>query len=251
MTKKPDPVVSESAVRELLGSLKVRLVDAEEVRGRSLDAQEFGNFGVHLQFPGMIPPGEVWVADAVPDAEQRFLLLSAANQLAAHAEGMNADDAYEYGLAAERAARGIDKASGGVRPYHDEVLKGVYLYRWGSVGGDDERCEVWVVNGVLVRGAMKTDFVEAGHSFVYPFLPEPEIWVEEQVRECERPVTVLHEYVERWLMKRRGMAYGQAHDVARRVEFAARKHHRETVHAAGSAPAVSHSPPFGAAPGVD
>lgn len=223
--------------------LKVVRVDAFKLRNRSTDWQEFGNFGTHLQW-SKIPKDEVWVADTVPDKELPFLLASAEAQLRAHGGGASQDDAYEYGLAVERAERERHPEVGGDRPYHDEVIPDVYAGLWKTVQGKAGPVQVWIVNGLMVRNTTKTDFVEGGHAYVYPFMPEDEIWIEDQVSEEERSFVLLHEFTERHLMRNRKVDYDKAHEYASKVEFAAREAYEKdgTLPTSYLAPGVDDAP---------
>jgi hypothetical protein len=83
--------------------------------------------------------------------------------------------------------------------------------------------KVWVVDGNLVRSYYKTDYTEGGHGYVYPWVPRPEIWVEDGVDHRELPFIVRHEYLERRLMRDEGLDYDTAHEICSRVEFDLRK----------------------------
>src|SRR5262249_49433747 len=58
---------------------------------------------------------------------------------------------------------------------------------------------------------------------VYPWVPEPEIWVEDGVDRRELPYIVSHEYLERRLMRDMGLDYDTSHELCSKVEFDLRK----------------------------
>ena len=87
---------------------------------------------------------------------------------------------------------------------------------------EHEVLKVYIVDGIKVRNMYKTDFVEGGTAFIYPFIPIDEIWIEDQVPEEERPFVLLHEFTERDLMRNERADYDDAHEQASKVEFAAR-----------------------------
>ena len=64
---------------------------------------------------------------------------------------------------------------------------------------------VWLVDGNLVRSYYKTDYTEGGHGYVYPWVPKPEIWIEDGADHREVPYIVCHEYIERRLMRDEGL----------------------------------------------
>ncbi len=78
---------------------------------------------------------------------------------------------------------------------------------------------VYLINGEVVRDLYKTDYVEGGHGYVYEWIPLNEIWVDSKVKADEIPVVVLHEYLERILMKFKNFPYVRAHNAALKVEF--------------------------------
>ena len=41
--------------------------------------------------------------------------------------------------------------------------------------------KVWIINGKIVRDLYFIDYVEGGHDKVYSFIPEGEIWIDEDV----------------------------------------------------------------------
>jgi len=88
--------------------------------------------------------------------------------------------------------------------------------------------EAWVVDGNLVRSYCKTDYTEGGHGHVYPWVPRPQIWIEDGVDRREIPFIVSHEYIERRLMRDVGLDYDKAHAICSKVEFKIRK--REGAH---------------------
>ena len=45
---------------------------------------------------------------------------------------------------------------------------------------------VWIVSGRLVRSLFDIDFTAGGHDYVYEFVPENEIWIDNDIVEAER-----------------------------------------------------------------
>jgi hypothetical protein len=69
---------------------------------------------------------------------------------------------------------------------------------------------VWIVNGRLVRSVFDIDFTEGGHDYVYEFVPENEVWIDDDIEEKERGYVLLHELHERNRMAG-GWPYNKAH----------------------------------------
>ncbi len=69
---------------------------------------------------------------------------------------------------------------------------------------------VWIVNGRLVRSVFDIDFTEGGHDYVYEFVLENEVWIDDDIEEKERGYVLLHELHERNRMAG-GWPYNKAH----------------------------------------
>ena len=92
---------------------------------------------------------------------------------------------------------------------------------------------VWIVNGRLVRSVFDIDFTAGGHDYVYEFVPQNEVWIDDAITEVERPYVLVHELHERNRMAG-GWAYNKAHEESSRIEFHCR-HHPDELHDALSA----------------
>jgi len=89
---------------------------------------------------------------------------------------------------------------------------------------------VWIVNGRLVRSVFDIDFTEGGHDYVYEFVPEREVWIDDAIEEKERGYVLLHELHERNRMAN-GWPYSKAHAESSRFEYRCR-HHPDELHEA-------------------
>ena len=89
---------------------------------------------------------------------------------------------------------------------------------------------VWIVNGRLVRSVFDIDFTEGGHDYVYEFVPENEVWIDDAIEEKERGYVLLHELHERNRMAG-GWSYNKAHTESSRIEYRCR-HHPDELHEA-------------------
>lgn len=79
-----------------------------------------------------------------------------------------------------------------------------------------------MVDGAIVRQYLDPEFIGGGHEFVYDYVPKGEIWVDVKIDPKEVPFIVLHEQVERELMKG-GKNYDIAHDYATVTDKEARR----------------------------
>lgn len=78
------------------------------------------------------------------------------------------------------------------------------------------------VDGMKIRNTSRTEFIGGGHSEVYPEIPKDEIWVEKDLKPEDKKKILLHEVIERALMRQEGQSYDKAHETATRLEAKAR-----------------------------
>jgi len=103
------------------------------------------------------------------------------------------------------------------------VPAAIYLEPYTTLPDPQGPVRVWLIDGNLARSYYKTDYTEGGHGFVYPWVPRPEIWIEDGVDRREVPFIVSHEYLERRLMRDAELDYDTAHESCSAVEFDLRK----------------------------
>lgn len=82
---------------------------------------------------------------------------------------------------------------------------------------------VMLVDGEEVRNKISVDFTMGGHGYVYDFVPKDEVWVEDLKSDFDKVATILHELIEKYLMKKYDMDYEPAHQIATKVEYQLRK----------------------------
>ena len=85
---------------------------------------------------------------------------------------------------------------------------------------------VWLVDGTLIRDSVDVEFIGGGHVYRYPWIPEGEIWLENDTPTDDLKFYLLHELCERALMVD-GMEYEEAHARATRKEKWCREHPEE------------------------
>jgi hypothetical protein len=206
------------------GNLQVWIVDGNYIRGHT--DEEFTNFGQHCQYP-YIPENELWIDHAAnPDDFQFFVN----NMLVMH-RLIDKGVPYEKALAAaEQAERKERRRAGDVKllTQHGRKLpeaKDVHKKLWQMLSNG---VSVWIVNGRLVRSVFDIEFTEGGHDHVYEFVPENEVWIDDDLEEPERPYVLVHELHERNLMAK-GWPYSKAHAESSRLEYHCR-HHPDELH---------------------
>ncbi|MFA6397345.1 MAG: hypothetical protein WDK96_00670 [Candidatus Paceibacterota bacterium] len=87
-----------------------------------------------------------------------------------------------------------------------------------------EGLKVCYVEGSIIRQYIDPQFVMGGHHYVYKYIPQNEIWLDNCLGEKDKFFTLVHEQHERDLMKK-GMIYDSAHDFASAKERQTRREH--------------------------
>jgi len=94
--------------------------------------------------------------------------------------------------------------------------------------------KIYSVDGTHVRNEKGTgfdiDFTMGGHAYIYPnYIPEDEVWIDEDMDNEDKYTTIIHELIERKEMKNRHIPYNKAHDDAsKKEERIRRKIEKET-----------------------
>lgn len=109
------------------------------------------------------------------------------------------------------------------------TVKSVKEKKLKDIKKDGITFTIWLVNGPMIRGingrrGFYQDFTEGGNSARYKFIPDspnPEIWIESDVRANERKHIIIHE-VNEYLNMKQGMSYNKAHLLANRKESISR-----------------------------
>lgn len=143
------------------------------------------------------------------------------------ARGMSYEKALVKADQAERRERRLAGDLRLVRRRGQELPKGVQVHErlWKRL---ENGLAIWVVSGRLVRSVFDVDFTAGGHDHVYEFVPENEVWIDDDIEEDERPYVLLHELHERNRMAK-GWPYSKAHAESSELEYRCR-HHPDELH---------------------
>ncbi|MBN2052479.1 hypothetical protein JW756_03170 [Candidatus Woesearchaeota archaeon] len=216
-----------------ISGFTVWIVDGTYIRD-NIDI-EFTNFGQHLRFD-FIPDNEFWIDKEYAPGEEHFFIT---HMLAEHrlmTGGKSYDDALDEADREELDERMKSKKMMEIKNqgFENDIIQLVHkelLAEYGDVN-------VWIVDGELVRSALYICFTEGGHDKVYAFVPENEIWIDDDLSPEERKFVLLHELYERNLMlknwsyyveeeqqlkHRRGNRFKSAHTAASALELVCRK----------------------------
>ena len=204
--------------------LTIWAVDGAFVRGH-ID-EEFTNFGQHYRYK-YIPDNEFWVDLGTKSNEWRFFIDHLLVEHRLMGKGMSYGDALAEADKEERRER---RRAGDVSrlTHRGEKLpegKDVHVRLWKKLKNG---VSVWIINGRLVRSTFDIDFTAGGHDYVYEFVPENEVWIDDDIEEAERGYVLLHELHERNRMAR-GWDYDKAHAESSRLEYRLR-HHPDELH---------------------
>ncbi len=206
------------------GRLAVWVVDGAYIRGK-ID-EEFTNFGQHFRYK-YIPEDELWIDREAEHDERSFFIDHLLVEHRLMAAGMPYDKALEAADRAERSERrragDLKQATAGGKRIPEG--KDAHERLWKKL---ESGVSVWIVNGRLVRSIFDIDFTAGGHDYVYEFVPENEIWIDDAIEEAERPYVLLHELHERNRMAG-GWTYSRAHAESSRLEYRSR-HQPDELH---------------------
>jgi hypothetical protein len=201
------------------GDLVVWIVDGSYIRGH-MD-EEFTNFGQHYRY-SYIPLNEFWLDQEARHEERQFFIDHLLVEYRLMAKGMSYNDALVKGDEKERAER--RRAGDLNRITHNgqnlPKAESVHERLWKKL---ENGVSVWIVNGRLVRSVYNIDFTEGGHDYVYEFVPENEVWIDDAIEEPERGYILVHELHERNRMAH-GWAYNKSHAESSRLEYRCRQH---------------------------
>jgi hypothetical protein len=206
------------------GKFHIWIVDGSYIRTQT--DEEFTNFGHHLSF-SYIPENEFWLDREAEHDERSFFIEHLLVEHRLMAKGMPYDQALVIADRAERKERrsagDLKRLTGGTKKLPDG--HDVHERLWKTL---ENGVSVWIVNGRLVRSVFDTDFTEGGHDYVYEFVPENEVWIDDAIEEPERPYVLLHELHERNRMAG-GWAYNKSHEESSKLEYHAR-HFPDELH---------------------
>lgn len=197
-------------------------VDGKHIRNNM--NREFTNFAEHYSFPAMIPMYEFWIDHENSPDETKYFVEHMMAEWHYCNQGLSFNDALAKADAREKRERNksalMKKVLEEKEKHPKEVPHIVYKKKLEEI--DMGKIEVWLINGEAVRDAYFMDFTEGGHHFVYHFVPENEVWIDDDLVPSERPFVILHELHERYLMSQ-GMDYNHAHASSSSIEYICRR----------------------------
>ena len=163
--------------------------------------KEFTNFGQHYKFK-FIPNDEFWIdKEYGKEDEASFFVIHMLIEYKEMAKGKSYRESFERASRIEQnRRRKFNPLVGGIKKKSNREMllnriKKNLLKRYST-----RKVKVWVVDGKLIRDFFYIDFTEGGHDQIYVFIPENEVWIDDDVSQKERKFILLHELHERNLM---------------------------------------------------
>ena len=204
--------------------LVIWAVDGAYVRGH-ID-EEFTNFGQHYRY-NYIPEKEFWIDLGTKSNEWRFFIDHLLVEHRLMEKGMPYEEALVEADKAERKERRLAGDLSRLTNHGQKLPEGkdVHIRLWKKLKSG---LSVWIVNGRLVRSIFDIDFTAGGHDYVYEFVPEYEVWIDDDIGEAERGYVLLHELHERNRMAT-GWDYDKAHVESSQLEYRLR-HYPDKLH---------------------
>jgi len=199
--------------------LIIWIVDGAYIRGHT--DKEFTNFGQHYRYP-YIPEDELWLDQGGAENERKFFI----DHLLVEHRLMKAGKPYDEALLeAGKTERKERRRAGDVKRFTENGKKlpdaqEVHKMLWKKL---ENGISVWIVDGKLVRSVFDIDFTAGGHDKVYEYVPDKEVWIDDDIIEQERGLILVHELHERNLMAE-GWQYSKAHAESSKIEYYCRKH---------------------------
>lgn len=185
---------------------------------------DFTNAGQPLHFK-FIPDGEIWIDKERIPGEEQFLVDYVLVENRMMKKGLSYEVAIEHARTyVENERRKIDFIKKGLKIGAKEDYLG-QVHKKQLKAYSRKNFKVWVVDGEIVRDLYFVDFTEGGHDKVYSFIPQNEVWLDDDILSKEVKYVLIHELHERWLMSK-GWEYHKAHRVASHMEYYCRHHPR-------------------------
>ncbi len=204
-----------------LNGFEIYIVDGKYIRDHI--NREFTNFGQHYKYP-FIPTREFWLDKEYAPGEDDFFINHLLIEWDLMSNGVSYESAIEKADSEEKKERAKSEFLLKVRKKdHKKIPTALYVDRLETYS---QGVDVWIVSGELVRDLYYVDFTEGGHEFVYDFVPEGEVWIDDDLGPAERAFVILHELHERTLMST-GMKYPPAHLSSSIIEYKCRRGERD------------------------
>ena len=210
--------ISESPTKKFytkVGSFDIFIVDGKIVRTMSKDLYDFSDYATFVSFKDF-PKDQIWINSELDAKERDIAIADALHEIHSYWKNHNKIKAITSSLKYDKDIRIIADAAMGL-----EHLK-IKEYHSDRVYVEDD-VKVIIVDGEKARllwAELKygNPFIQGGHHYVYPIIPEDEIWIDDTIDLSEYDRVLMHESTERRLMKYKHWTYERAHEAAEKAE---------------------------------
>lgn len=196
-----------------IGPYKAWIVDGFYIRN-NMD-EEFTNCATFYEFK-FVPKNELWIDKESNRGEEKYYVNYMLYFLKEIKKGKSYSEAVKIAEKIEKVER--KKILLSKKAYKKISYKNIIKKIYKRVIFKNKKIKIWLVNGEIVRDLFFIDFTEGGHDKVYNFIPEKEVWIDDDLSIKERKFVILHELHERNLMSG-GWDYNTAHYNSSSIEF--------------------------------
>jgi hypothetical protein len=198
--------------------IQVWVVDGEYVR--TFIDEEFTNFAQHYRFP-FIPENEFWLDRETVNDESAYFIGHLIVEWSLMRQGKSYEEAIVEADKAEKVLRRKDNDIVKVIDPRTKLID-PKKFRVKLLKALGNGVKVWLVDGRLVRSILNIDFTQGGHEYVYEYVPENDVWIDNDINWTERGFVILHELHERNRMEE-GLDYEEAHAESSALELSCRR----------------------------
>jgi hypothetical protein len=159
----------------------------------------FSNFGYNRYMP-FIPENEMWIDQENGVRESHFFINSFLTIQKELKKGKSYIEAVRIADMIERRERKKANFLKNIKKIKvkEKLIEKIHKKRLFKKY--TKKLKIWQVKGHLVRSIFDLDFNQGGHGLVYPFVPQNEVWIDDDTYKKEIPFVLIHELHERYLM---------------------------------------------------
>lgn len=209
-------------IRELENWDPISVWEVDGAWVRKNQQKEFTNFAQwrHPLFKGIIPANEFWIDQGSSPEEHKFFIEHMLHENYLQSRGLAFKKAEREATRVEERER--HRVPGTVvRSLSKFAPERQLIQKVGEV-------EIFAVDGKMVRDNIDPRFCHGGHDWVYSYVPDKHIWIDDTVVQGEWPYLMVHELMERNKMEL-GEEYGKAHPACSKIEWKCRHDHQELL----------------------
>jgi hypothetical protein len=204
------------------GNHKIFEVPGHILRAKNRKFGDFFDWGIHTQIDE-IPKNEVWISSEIDDVDKFVAMAAGSCELEEINEGKSEKEAYDKCFKLQKRLRKkIVEASKNPHMTNKNAKEEIHIESYKILKDKDGEIKAWIVDGEKVRDIFDVDYIEGGHGYVYDYVPNKEIWLDNKLNKDELDAVLVHEYTELLLMRDHKLKYEDAHIKATKAEYKVR-----------------------------